>query len=154
VPVRSAELQLGRRFLVVLDSGEEIVAALAAWADENAVAQATVDLFFGAFRSIRLIAAHEPAADPEPPLPAEVEVRYLEGVGSGSISRGADDATRVHLHVAAGAKDEAGLGYAGHVIAAETHYTVEVVVQEVLAPALQSVSDPRAFGLPTLQFGA
>ncbi|MDF2991130.1 MAG: hypothetical protein K0S37_1644 [Microbacterium sp.] len=149
--MRSAELSLGRRFLVVLDPGEELISTLSRWAEENGIRSATVDQFFGAFRSIRLIAGDEPTHDPEPPLPTEVELRYLEGIGSGSISL-MNGRARVHLHIAAGVKDERGLGYAGHVLSAETHYTVEVLVQEVSGAEFVSVPDPAAHGLPSLRF--
>lgn len=148
--MRSAELTLGRRFVVVLDPGEEMLSALAGWAAQHEVASATVDMFFGAFRGVGLIATHEPVADPEPPLPARVDVAYVEGVGAGSIAT-VDGAPVAHLHIAAGAKDAGGAAYAGHVLHAETHYTVEVVVQEVLAPSF--APEPSAeFGIPCMHF--
>jgi predicted DNA-binding protein with PD1-like motif len=148
--MRSAELTLGRRFVVVLEPGEEVLSTLADWCAREGVAQGTLELF-GAFRSLRLIAAHEPVADHEPPLAQSVEVAYLEGSGSGSIST-RDGAPRVHLHLAAGAKAEGGAAYAGHVLAAEVHYTAEAVVTEVLSPRFAPAPDPHAHGLDTLRF--
>jgi len=54
--------------------------------------------------------------------------------------------------VAAGVKSAAGAAYAGHVLAAEAHYTVEAVVTEVVAPRFVLRPDPRAHGLDCLDF--
>ena len=150
--MRSAHLTTGRRFLIVLDPGEELLATVSSWAAENGVTSATIDMFFGAFRRIGLIAGHEPVDDPEPPLPASVEVTYLEGVGAGSIST-TDGVPRAHLHIAAGVKSAAGAAYAGHVLYAETHYTVELVVQEILEPTFAPQLSAE-FGIPCMHFTA
>lgn len=112
--MRSAALTTGRRFLVVLDPGEDLLETVSSWAVANGIISATIDMFFGAFRRVGLIAADGPIEDPEAPLPASVDVTYLEGVGAGSIST-VDGIPRAHLHVAAGVKAEAGAPYAGHV---------------------------------------
>ncbi|MCX6502848.1 MAG: DNA-binding protein [Microbacterium sp.] len=148
--MRSAALTTGRRFLVVLDPGEDLLETVSSWAVAHGVTSATIDMFFGAFRRVGLIAADGPIEDPEAPLPASVDVTYLEGVGAGSIST-VDGIPRAHLHVAAGVKAEAGAAYAGHVLYAETHYTVELVVQEILAPTFAPRLSPE-FGIPCMHF--
>ena len=148
--MRSAELTMGRRWVIVLEPGEEVVSSLTRWCAGEGVTAATVDMFFGAFRSARLIASHGQILDPEPPLLDEVEVTYLEGIGSGTVSV-VDGAPRVHLHIAAGAKDQAGAAYAGHLLSAETHYTVEIIVHEVVAPAFGLRAHP-AHGVNCLIF--
>ncbi|MGW9114639.1 PPC domain-containing DNA-binding protein [Microbacterium sp. NPDC055683] len=147
--MRSAQIVAGRRWVLVLEPGEELVGTVSAWAERIGVRAATVE-FFGAFRSARLIAATEPVADPEPPLPQQVEVTYLEGVGSGSIGL-ADGGPSVHLHIAAGVKEQGGAAYAGHLLAAEVHYTVEVVVQEAVGPDFVLRPLP-GFGINALHF--
>lgn len=149
--VRETELVLGRRWSLVLEPGEEVIAALDEWCARTGVRAGTVDLFFGAFRSVTLIAGRDDTVDPELPLPTSVEVAYLEGIGSGSIAQ-KDGSARVHLHVAAGVKSAGGAAYAGHLLSAEVHYTVEVVVQEVLSPELTLRVDPRAHGIGCLFF--
>jgi predicted DNA-binding protein with PD1-like motif len=137
--------------MLVLEPGEEVLATVTRWAEREGVTSATVDMFFGALRSARLIATNGEMADPEPPLPDQVELAYLEGVGAGSIGT-VDGRTVVHLHLAAGAKGEAGAAYAGHLLAAETHYTLEMVVQEVLDPVFRLEPD-AVFGINCLHFG-
>lgn len=152
--MRAAELTVGRRFAVALDPGDEVLEALTKLCAEHDIRQATIPVFSGAFRSARFIAAHTPVDDQEPPLPQEVTVTYTEGIGSGTVMWDADAGRAVpHLHVALGVKNTGATGYAGHLLGGEVHYTAEVVIEEVLSPALLRVSDPRAFNIPTLHFG-
>lgn len=148
--VRSAQIETGRRWVVVLEPGEEILSTVGAWAAREGVDQALVS-FFGAFRWVRMIGAEDPVTDPEPPLPEAVEVAYVEGVGSGSIAP-AGTGTRVHLHAAVGVKDQRTAGFAGHILAAEAHYTVEISILEVTSPGFVLEPDERAYGLSSLTF--
>ncbi len=107
--------------------------------------------FSGAFRSVELIASHTPATDPEVPLPESVVVTYTEGIGSGTITS-RDGEYTVHLHVVAGEKDAAAAAYAGHLLRGTAHYTVEVVIDEVLSPRLERSPRTGTYGIPTLGF--
>lgn len=152
--MRSSEITVGRRFAVVLEPGDEVLASLTEACRQHGVRQGFVPVFSGAFRTARFIATDTPVADQEPPLPREVAVTYTEGIGSGTILWDeAAGAPVPHLHVAVGVKNAAAAAYAGHLLGAETHYTAEVLVEEVLAPALLRVPDPRAWGIPTLHLG-
>jgi predicted DNA-binding protein with PD1-like motif len=148
--MQSAEIIAGRRFAIVLEPGDDVLSELAAACRRHDIAQAAITTLSGAFRVVRLIAAHTPAADPELPMPTAVDVPYSEGVGSGTITRGPDGEPVVHLHVAVGVKDEAGSAAAGHVLFAETHYIVEVVIEEILSPVLHRRPHPQSFGIPIL----
>lgn len=139
--MRHAEIAEGRRFVLVLEPGEELLQSLQEWSRREGVRQALIRSFFGAFRQVRFIATEAPIDDEEAPLPDSVEVSYVEGVGSGSIAMHRGEPL-VHLHAAVGVKREAALAYAGHVLAAVAHYTVEVVVDEVASPIM--LLEPRA----------
>lgn len=152
--MRSAEVTTGRRFALVLEPGDEVLTALTRACREHGVRQGFVPVFSGAFRTARFIAADSPVEDQEPPLPQEVTVTYTEGVGSGTILWDEDSRIALpHLHLAVGVKNAAAAAFAGHLLGAEVHYTVEVLLEEVVAPALLRVPDPRAFGIPTMRFG-
>ncbi|WP_159500554.1 PPC domain-containing DNA-binding protein [Microbacterium sp. 18062] len=148
--MRSTETITGRRVLVVLEPGDEVLSSLAEACRSHGIAQAVVTTFSGALRSARIIAADHAPVDPEAPLPESVEVRYTEGIGSGTITRDAAGDHTVHVHVALGAKDRSGLAVAGHLLHAETHYVVEVVLDEILAPALGRRAHPGSSGIPIL----
>ncbi|MGO3885894.1 MAG: PPC domain-containing DNA-binding protein [Mycetocola sp.] len=149
--MRTAELTLGRSIVVVLEPGDEVVASVRAACAEYGISQGYVPMLSGAFRAVELIATTTPVADEEPPLPDRVTVPYTEGTGCGTVMFDEETgAGEPHLHVAVGIKNSGGEAYAGHLIQATTHYTVEIVITEVLSPLLARVSDPAAFGIPTL----
>ncbi len=150
--MRVANLVTGRRLLVVLEPGDDVIASIAHACVAHQVSQATISTFSGAFRSLRIIAAPHPARDPEPPLDASVDIPYCEGIGSGTITSTDGGEPVVHLHVAVGVKDHAGAGYAGHVLSGQTHYVAEVVLDEVIAPRLQRRPHAGSFGIPILSF--
>ncbi|UIN30955.1 PCC domain-containing protein [Microbacterium binotii] len=149
--MQTAEIQTGRRVVVVLEPGDEILTSLADACRRHGIAQAAISTFSGAFRTVRLIAAETPAADPEAPMPTAVDVPYTEGLGSGTITTASDGALVVHVHVAVGVKDDAARAYAGHLLSGETHYVVEVVLDEILSPVLERRPHPGSAGLPILQ---
>lgn len=151
--MQSAELTRGRRIGVVLHSGDEVLASIAAACIEHNVRQAVIPVFLGAFRSARFIASHGEIADQEIPLADSTEVEYVEGIGSGTISWNESTASHnVHVHVAVGVKDQAAAAYAGHLLSATTHYVAEIVIDEVLSPTMTRVPDAGSYGLNNLHF--
>ncbi|WP_454049279.1 PPC domain-containing DNA-binding protein [Cellulomonas sp. Marseille-Q8402] len=151
--MQTSEITTGRRVAVVLEPGDDVLTSLAEACRAHGIRQGFVPVFSGAFRTARFIAADVPVDDQEPPLPQEVTVTYTEGIGSGTVlwDEGAQEAVP-HLHLAVGVKNAAAAGFAGHLLGAEAHYTVEVLLEEVVAPALLRVPDPRAYGIPTMRF--
>lgn len=148
--MRTAPLTIGRRLLVVLEPGDEVLTSLADACAQHGIAQAVISTFSGALRRARLIAAEWPVADPEPPLRESIEVFYTEGIGSGTITTAPDGTILPHVHVALGDKARGGAAAAGHLLEGETHYVVEVVLDEVLAPALGRSPHPDSSGIPIL----
>lgn len=135
----------------MLDPGDDIIPSISAACERANIEQGVIVTFSGAFRSVELIASHTPAADPELPLADSVVVAYTEGIGSGTITS-RDGEYAVHLHVVAGEKDAAAAAYAGHLLRGTAHYTVEVVIDEVLLPRLERSPRAGTYGIPTLGF--
>ena len=150
--MKTAFARTGRRMLVALEPGDEVLGSLAEACRAAEIDQAVISTFSGAFRSARIIAADHPAADPELPLPEVTEIGYSEGIGSGTILRDEDGTHIVHLHIAFGDKDRSGVAAAGHLLSAETHYVIEVVIDEILDPPLRRAPHPGASGLHILDF--
>jgi predicted DNA-binding protein with PD1-like motif len=148
--VRSAELQPGRRLLLVLENGDDVVTAITDACREHAIDRAIVPVFLGAFTEVVLIGTHEPVDDPDAPLPASVTVSWVEGTGSATLAPDASGASALHLHMAVGVKADGSTAYAGHVLSARAHYTVELVVEEIVGAPVVRRPDDRAHGLPTL----
>ncbi len=151
--MRTQEVTAGRHLAVVLEPGDEVLGSVTRACQQHGIRQGFVPVFSGAFRTVRLIAAHTPVDDQEPPLPQEVAVTYTEGIGSGTVLWDETTGTpQPHLHLAAGVKNAAAAAFAGHVLSAETHYTVEIMIEEVVSPAMLRLPDARAHGIPTLHF--
>lgn len=151
-PMRSAEISEGRRIVVVLDPGDEVIESIQEACREHGIRSGTLPVFLGAFTSVTLIGTREAVVDPEAPMPQRTVVRWVEGSGSGTVASDETGTPLVHLHASVGDKADAALGYAGHVIAAVTHYTAELVIEEILEPQLIRQADPSAHGLATLRF--
>lgn len=147
----STPVTVGRRLLVVLEPGDEVVTALSAACRDHGVRQAAVTAFLGAFTRVELIGTSDPVVDPDLPLPRSVVVHHVEGTASGTVAPGPDGDLVVHLHAAVGVKGAAALGYAGHVLSATTHYTGEVLLEELHGVDLVRRPDERAHGIPTLR---
>ncbi|MDZ8171518.1 PPC domain-containing DNA-binding protein [Microbacterium xanthum] len=150
--MRSASLQTGRRIAVSLEPGDDLIGSIADACTRYRISQGVIVTLSGAFRDVELIAAQSPSADPEPPLPDSVHIPYTEGIGSGTVTSDADGDLVVHVHLAVGRKDAGARGFAGHVLTAEAHYVVEIVIDEVLQPRMVRTPSEQTWGLPTLDF--
>ena len=75
-----------------------------------------------------------------------VDIAYLEGVGSGTITS-VGGTPRPHIHVAAGVKSQGSTAYAGHLLRGEVHYTVEVTVT---ARGTSRVATPPEASVPLM----
>ncbi|MDO8382779.1 MAG: DNA-binding protein [Microbacterium sp.] len=150
--MESREITSGRRIAVLLRPGDDVLAGIVAACREHRIEQGVIVTLLGAFTTVTLIGTTGPIEDPHAPLAESVTVEGVEGTGSGTIAA-TDDGPLPHIHLAVGIKGEGAAGYTGHLLAATAHYVVEVVIDEVLSPALIRRVDDTAAGLPTLAFG-
>jgi predicted DNA-binding protein with PD1-like motif len=149
--MQTAEARTGRRIIVVLEPGDEVLDSLGEACRRHDIDQAVITTFSGALRRARIIASDHPAADPEVPLAEAVDVHYTEGIGSGTVTRDPDGGRTVHVHIALGSKDRSGSAIAGHLLQGETHYVIEVVLDEILSPHLTRAPHAGSSGIPILQ---
>jgi hypothetical protein len=61
--VRSAQVSAGRRLVVALEPGAEVLAAIGALCGQYQFRAAIVPVFFGAFTRVTLIGTREPVED-------------------------------------------------------------------------------------------
>lgn len=128
--MQSAELVSGRRIGVVLHSGDDVIGSIVEACVANGIRQGYIPVFRGAFRSVRLVASRLPIANQEVPIKDSIVVRYVEGIGSGSITWDErTDEPAIRLHAAVGAKDSMARGHVGFVLAATTRLRRWVGVQ-------------------------
>lgn len=141
----------GRTVLAVLEPGDSVIPALLDACSEAGITQAYIPVFLGAFREMTIIATDQPVEDEDAPLGDSVTLRNAEGLGSGTLAPGPNGPV-LHLHATVGLKAELSRGVSGHVLSAVVQYPTEVVITEILSPALLRRPDPAARGLATLTF--
>jgi uncharacterized protein len=127
-----------RTFALVLDTGDEAMASLASFADENDLDAADFTAI-GAF-SRAVVAYFDPEAKEYQPIPVDEQVEVLSIVGHVTLEPGGRN---VHAHAVLGKRDGAAVG--GHLLEGHVRPTLEVVLTE--SPAHLRRSKDEATGL-------
>lgn len=152
--MRSHELTIGRTFGLTLDHGEDLVAALGEFCRANNVRQGYIPFFLAGLSALRLVGTCEQLTDPVAPPPNAVYLTNVEAHGGGTLSYNPEqDSTHPHIHVSVGLKELSAAGYTSHLIEATVQLLAELVVVEVLAPAMRRTPDPSRYNIPILGFG-
>lgn len=113
-----------KTFAVVLDSGEEVMASLSAFAKENGLDAASLTAI-GAFSDATL-GYFDMERKEYKKIPIEEQVEVLSLVGTVAPKEGGEP--QVHTHVVLGASD--GTARGGHLLEARVRPTLEVIVVE------------------------
>jgi predicted DNA-binding protein with PD1-like motif len=151
--MRSQELTLGRTFGVVFDHGEDFMTALAEFCRDNGVRQGYVPGFLGAFSSADLVATCEAPGDPMAPVWTRTQVEYVEAIGCATLAWDpAGERVVPHVHLATGVKRYGAAGYTSHLLGATVQFINELLVFEVVAPAMRRPRQPRLYDIPVLGF--
>jgi len=114
--VQSYPVAPQRRFLLVLDKGDDVLATLRAFADAQAVRGASF-VALGAFSSAT-VAYWNPATKEYEHIAVDEQVEVLSLVGNLG--------NKIHAHVTLGRRDGSTIG--GHLIAATVFPTLEMTV--------------------------
>jgi predicted DNA-binding protein with PD1-like motif len=124
-----------RTYVVVLETGEEVLASLQAFASQNKVHTAQLTAI-GAFSDVVLqYFDWETKAYKDVPVREQVEVASLNG----DIAQAPSGGPALHVHLVIGKRD--GTAMAGHLGEAHVRPTLEVIITE--SPAhLRKVKDP------------
>ena len=125
-----------RTFAVILQTGDEAMSCLQAFAEKERIAAAQLTAI-GAFREARL-AYFDWAAKSYLPIPVAEQVEVASLVGD--IAQ-ADGKPSVHVHAVLGRRD--GTALAGHLQQGHVRPTLEVIVTEQPAH-LCKVKDPES----------
>jgi uncharacterized protein len=137
------EFVRGRRVVARLGHGDDLLAAIAAVADEHGMAMAEVRAI-GALQRARL-AFYDQAAKTYGEFAVDAPVELVALLGN--VSR-RDGATAVHVHATLAGHDGACLG--GHVAPGCVVFACELVLQELVGETLERRHD-EVTGLPLWQ---
>ena len=134
-----------KTFAVVLDSGEEVMASLSAFAKENGLDAASLTAI-GAFSDATL-GYFDMERKEYKKIPIEEQVEVLSLVGTVAPKEGGEP--QVHAHAVLGASD--GTARGGHLLEARVRPTLEVMVVE--SPEHLRRETDEETGLPLLTTG-
>ncbi|MFE4512627.1 PPC domain-containing DNA-binding protein [Kitasatospora sp. NPDC056783] len=143
----------GRTFVLAFADGDDFLAELQNFCANEGIAQGYIPMFLGGFRTVRLVGACGPLADPDAPVWEEVALQHVEALGAGTLARHPDTGGfDPHIHLTVGLKAEQAIGRTSHLLGAEVQFIQEMVVVELLEPELLR---PRVgpHQIPTLKLG-
>jgi uncharacterized protein len=125
-----------KTFVIIFDTGDQVVAGLKAFATEQHLA-ASHFTAIGAFETV-LLGYFDWKKKDYIKIPVREQVEVLSLVGDVTLSEGKPN---IHAHVVLGKRD--GTTYGGHLVEAEVRPTLEVILTE--SPAhLERRFDPEA----------
>ncbi|MFP8903093.1 PPC domain-containing DNA-binding protein [Streptomyces atacamensis] len=156
--MRYAQVHSGRRFVLALDHGEDLLEGITRFCADQDVRAGYIPTFVGGLRSARLVGTCEPLTDPEAPLWEEITVETLEALGGGTLAWDTEkDCLAPHIHVAAGIKGKSAEGRVSHLLGATVQFICEIPIVEVVSntegPALTRRRNADLYDVPLLGFG-
>jgi predicted DNA-binding protein with PD1-like motif len=126
-----------RTFAVILETGDEAMACLQAFAAQERIAAAQITAIGAFSRAVLAYFEWERKEYRHIPVDEQVEVASLLG----DVALGPDGKPAVHIHLVLGRRD--GSALAGHLAKGHVRPTLEVIVTE--SPAhLHKVKDPTS----------
>ena len=114
----------GRTFVLIPDQGEEALAAMTAFANEQAINAASVEAI-GAFENAK-VGWFDLAAKRYSPISIDEQCEVLSLLGD--IAQGDDGKASLHLHAVLGLRDGSVRG--GHFLGGNVRPTLEVTIVE------------------------
>lgn len=150
--MRSAQLTLGRSFVVAFDHGDDFLTALDDFCVQNEVRSGFVR-FIAGFREVNLVGACDKLENPDKPVWDKVHLENVEAHGTGDLAWD-ETAGKVapHIHVSAGLKTHAATGYTSHLLGGTVQFLTEMHVIEVVSPQFNRVPEPDLYDAPLLRF--
>ncbi len=129
-----------RRFFLVFDKGDDVLATLRAFAKANAIRGASF-LALGAFRSATIAYWH-PATKKYEKIDIDEQVEVLSLVGNVGVD-GAE--TKIHAHVTLSRRDGSAIG--GHLLAATVFPTLEMHLVDYGAAVVRGKDEETGLSL-------
>lgn len=150
--MHATELTLGRTIGVNFTHGEDFFTALADACQATGIRHGYIPMFIAGFSEARIVGACDKLDNPAAPVWSAVHVTNVEALGGGTIAQGPDGFSP-HIHVAVGRKEQSADAAASHLLSATVQFLTELVIIEVLDPAMLRTPDPALYNAPLLRFG-
>lgn len=151
--MHSRELTTGRTFGARFDAGEGFFPALEELCRSNGIRYGYIPMFLAAFAEADIVGTCDRLQDPAAPVWSKVHLTNAEALGCGTIAYDERDGRIVpHIHTSLGLKEHSATGYTSHLLSARMQFLAEMIVVEVIAPAMTRPPDPGLYDVPLLTF--
>ncbi|MBB5872991.1 putative DNA-binding protein with PD1-like motif [Allocatelliglobosispora scoriae] len=147
------ELTLGRSIGISFEHGEDLFGGIAEVCRELEVRQGFIPMFIAGLSEVSLAGTCSRVEDLAAPVWESVDLSYVEAHGSGTIAfepEGGGISTHIHLSV--GRRHQAAVGHTSHLLQAKVQFLVEMLLVEVVSPAMRRPLVPELYGVPRLQY--
>jgi len=149
--MRSAEVTIGRTFVLVFDHGDDFYTALHQGCRENGIRQGYIPMFIAGFASADLVGTCEPLEDPQAPVWSSVTLTNVEALGGGTLAW--DETTNTvapHIHLSIGLKENGATAHTSHLLGATVQFLTEMIIVEIAGPALRREKRADLYDVPIL----
>lgn len=151
--MQASELKTGRTFGVTFDHGDDFMAALAQFCQDNDVRHGYIPMFLAGFAEADVVGTCTELDDPDAPVWSHVHLTNVEAFGCGTIAAGEDGGTLPHIHASLGLKEHSATGHTSHLLSARVQFLTEMLVVEVVSPTMTRPPQPDLYDVPLLTFG-
>lgn len=151
--MKSAELTVGRTFVVTFEHGKDFFAELREFCVANHLQQGYIPFFIAGMSEVELVGTCEKVEDPSAPIWSKVYLENVEAFGAGTLAL--DEETGLispHIHVSIGQKTNSALSRMSHLLSANVLFLTEMVVVEVLNPRFRRLNNPALYNIGLLSF--
>jgi predicted DNA-binding protein with PD1-like motif len=151
---RSWEATVGRTIVAAFDHGDDFYTALNQVCTEHDIRQGYIPMFIAGFATADLVGTCERLQDPQAPVWSKVQLSNVEAFGGGTLAW--DDTTgqvAPHVHVTVGLKEHSATGHTSHLLGATVQFLTEMIIVEVVQPAMFRRKQPDLYDVPLLGQG-
>jgi predicted DNA-binding protein with PD1-like motif len=153
--MHSHQLTVGRTLGVTFDHGEDFFAALAEFCRLRDLRQGYIPYFLAGFSTAKLVGTCDQLENPQAPVWSHVYLTNVEAQGGGTIAYDPDqEKIKPHIHVSVGLKERSAVGHTSHLLEATVQFLTEMIVVEVVAPAMRRRTEPTLYDVPLLTYEA
>lgn len=150
----STELKTGRTFMIRFEHGKDFIAELEDFCGVNGVKQGYVPFFSGDFSEIYIVGSCGKSENPTGPmLGSKAYFENVESFGCGTIAFDPETGLLLpHFHISIGSRLNSASANTSHFLKGTVQFLIEMVLVEVLSPAIVRTTDEHVNNLKLLNF--
>lgn len=151
--LHSHEVTTGRTIVAVFDHGDDFYSALSEVCRQHNIRQCYSPMFIAGLSTADIVGTCQRLKDPAAPVWDKVQLANVEALGGGTLAW--DEATgsiSPHIHITVGLKEHSATGHTSHLLGATVQFLTEMVIVEVIGPAMHRRRKADLYDVPQLRF--